>query len=76
MKNKMTDLHNHLFEQLERLNDDEVVEGENLDREIRRAQAMCGVAVQIIANGRQVIEAMKTAERIPGMTKKAAFLLE
>jgi hypothetical protein len=69
MKNKLSDLHNHLFEQIERLNDDEAVEGEKLDREIRRAQAMCNVAGQIIHGGRLMLDAVKAADEIPGIRK-------
>ena len=47
MKNKLIDLNNHLFEQLERLNDDEL-KGEDLTRELNRAKAMSGCAAQII----------------------------
>lgn len=76
MKNKMTDLHNHLFEQLERLNDDELMQGETLDREIRRAKAMCDVAGQLIAGGRLMLDAIKAEDEIPGIAKKASMLLE
>lgn len=47
MKNKLTDLNNHLFEQLERLNDDGL-SPEELDKEIKRAEAMCNISGQLI----------------------------
>ena len=50
MRNRMSDLNNHLFEQLERLNDDGV-KGDSLREEIERARAMSSIATQIIANG-------------------------
>jgi len=49
MKNKLIDLNNHLFEELERLNDDEL-DDEKLDKEIKRAKAMEGIAKNIIDN--------------------------
>lgn len=49
MKNKLIDLNNHLFEQLERLNDDDL-KGEALAQEIKRAQAMSNCAAQIMNN--------------------------
>lgn len=56
MKNKAIDLHNILFEQLERLNDLDF-KGEELSEEIRRADAMNRVATQLISNGRMVLDA-------------------
>lgn len=56
MKNKLTDLNNHLFEQLERLNDDDL-EGDALTREIKRAQAMSTCAGQIIDNASLALKA-------------------
>jgi hypothetical protein len=74
MKNKLSDLNNHLFEQIERLNDDDAVEGDKLDREVRRAHAMCNVAGQLIAAGRLVLDAAKAADELPGI-KKVPLLL-
>lgn len=57
-RNKLTDLNNHLFEQLERLNDEDLSE-EELGREIQRAKAMTEVAGKIIENGKLAFEAYK-----------------
>jgi hypothetical protein len=73
MKNKLSDLNNHLFEQLERLNDDDLT-GEDLTGEIIRAQAMCNVATQIISNGRLVLDAVKAADQYPGIEKMPLLL--
>lgn len=48
-RNKLGDLNNLLFEELERLNDDEL-KGDDLHEEMDRAKAMGCVAEQIIAN--------------------------
>lgn len=46
MKNKLSDLNNHLFAQLERLSD-EGLTPEQIDAEVKRAGAIVGVAEQI-----------------------------
>ncbi|MCC2483697.1 hypothetical protein LKM01_17885 [Bacillus pacificus] len=56
MRNTLGDLNNHLFAQLERLGDEELV-GEELEEEINRAKAVTDVAAQIIANGSLVLKA-------------------
>ena len=61
MKNKLSDLNNHLFEQLERLNDDELME-ESLEQEISRSKALTTVAQQIISNGNLMLNAQKHAD--------------
>ena len=58
MKNKLSDLNNHLFAQLERLSDEDIM-GEALDEEIRRAEAVCNVATQIIDNWSLALKAEK-----------------
>lgn len=58
MRNNLTDLNNHLFEQIERLNDEEL-QGEALKEEIKRSKAIEDVAKQIINNGRLVLDSQK-----------------
>lgn len=61
MRNTLGDLNNHLFEQLERLNDDEI-NGEKLEEEISRARAITAIASKIIDNGSLVLDATKLKE--------------
>jgi len=39
MKNKLIDLNNHLFEQIERLNDDDIMQGDKFEKELQRSKA-------------------------------------
>lgn len=57
-KNKLSDLNNHLFSQLERLNDETFSE-EQIKAETIRAKAVSSVASQIISNARLVLETVK-----------------
>ncbi len=71
-KNKLVDLNNHLFEELERLNDEEL-KGEALQEERERAKTMATVAQTIINNGELALKAQKhfdeygKADHIPDM---------
>lgn len=58
MKNTLTDLNNYLFESIERLNDDSLSD-EQLDKEIRRSEAVQKVANTIISNGTLALQAKK-----------------
>jgi len=57
MKNKLSDLNNTLFAQLERLNE-EATKGNKLSEEINRSKAITSVAHEIILNGKLVLDAM------------------
>lgn len=56
MKNKLTDLNNHLFAQLERLSEEDL-KSDKLTEEITRAKAVTDVAKNIIENGRLILDA-------------------
>ena len=58
MKNKLEDLNNHLFEELERLND-ESLKGEALQEERERAKTMATIAQTIITTGALALKAVK-----------------
>lgn len=58
MNNTLEDLNNYLFESIERLNDDGMTE-EQLDREIKRSEAVQKVAKTIIDNGALALQAKK-----------------
>ena len=58
MKNTLGDLNNHLFMQLERLNDEDL-KGDKLTEEIERSKAATNVAKEIIANANIVLQARK-----------------
>jgi hypothetical protein len=49
MKNRLSDLNNHLFAQLERLSD-ETLSAEQIAQEVTRAEAIVGLSGQIVAN--------------------------
>ena len=68
MKNTLTDLNNHLFEELERLNNEDL-EGEKLKEEILRANAITHIASKIIDNADTVLQAEKFKAETLGRTK-------
>ena len=57
-RNTLNDLNNHLFEQLERLNDEDLSD-ELLELEIKRSRAICNVAKTITDTANTVIAGQK-----------------
>ena len=58
MKNKLPDLNNHLFAQLERLSE-EGLSAEQVELEVKRTDAMVDVSEQIIRNASLQLSAVK-----------------
>ena len=61
-KNTLIDLNDHLFEQLEKLNDDSLT-GKELDAECNRAQAMSKIATSIIHSMNLTLNALKYSDQ-------------
>lgn len=65
MKNNISDVNNYLFEELERLNDDEsLLENDNFDKEIKRAKAVSTLCSTIISNANLILNAKKYADEV------------
>lgn len=64
MKNKLSDLNNHLFAQMERLQDEELT-SDKLKTEIERAKAVTIISNQIVSNARLVLDAQSLLIDIP-----------
>ncbi len=65
MKNSLTDVNNYLFEELERLNDDEsLMDEENFKKEIQRAKAVSNICSTIVSNANLVLNARKYADEL------------
>lgn len=63
MKNNLNSLNDYLFEQLERLNDDEELEKDGvLEKELKRAKAITGVSTAIVNNAKLILDAKKYAD--------------
>jgi hypothetical protein len=75
MRNKITDLNNHLFAQLERLNDEQL-KGDKLAQEIERGKAVAAIAQQIVVAAKVTVDAAKLLERTgKGITKNDLQLI-
>lgn len=69
MKNKLVDLNNHLFEMIERLNDENLT-NEDLQKEIGRATAMSNISKQIIDNAKVELDAAKLVMEYGGADRR------
>jgi hypothetical protein len=58
MKNKLVDLNNHLFAQIERLSDEDLTP-DQIDKEVKRTEAIVSVSEQIIANADLALKGAK-----------------
>lgn len=58
MKNKLIDLNNHLFAQIERLSDEDIT-NEELQKEMQRTRAITAVSREIVANGTLALQVQK-----------------
>lgn len=65
MRNKQIDLDNHLFAELERL-DDESLTGEALKQEVSRAKAIASIATQINASRSNSLRAAQFMDQAAG----------
>ncbi len=75
MKNKLTDLNNHLFAQLERIND-EGLTGDDMTNELERTKAVIGLGKEIVSNARLALDAEKFKAEYQGVGKTMPEMLE
>lgn len=75
IKNTLGDLNGYLFEQLERLNGEDL-KGDALETELKRGKAITEVAAQVIANGKLVLDAKKFADDRNDVKAKIPKMLE
>ena len=57
MKNKLSDLNDHLFAQMERLSDETLTE-EQIEQEVKRAGSIIGISDQIISTASLQLKAV------------------
>lgn len=69
MKTNLNNLNNYLFEQLERLYD----EDEDFDKEVKRAKSVATIDTAIINNAKLILDAKKYADEM-GYTNSSEVL--
>lgn len=74
MKNTLTDLNNYLFEQLERINDDELSPDE-LERELQKTDSIVKISEKIIENGELAFKTMKHMDDYGYITNRSADVI-
>ena len=74
MKNNLNSLNQYLFEQLERLNDDEELSEDGaLEKELKRAKAITNVSLAIVNNAKLILDAKKYADEL-GLNNESELL--
>lgn len=74
MKNNLSDLNNYLFSTLEMLEDDKMTD-KRLEKELKKAQAICSISSQILKVASVQLSAIKTAEQCGLLNKEMPALL-
>ena len=74
VRNTFDDLNNHLFEQIERLNDDEL-SADELEREVKRAKSMSLISDKIIKAAETQLKAYEMSQEYEGTHKQMPKLL-
>jgi len=75
MKNKLIDLNNHLFAQIERMSD-ESMDSDNAKLEIERSRAISQLSKQVISNASLALRAEQfkaeygISRKLPGMLEQ------
>ncbi len=74
MKNNLSDLNNYLFSMLETIEDDNIT-NKRLEKELKKAQAICSISSQILKVASVQVSAIKTAEQCGLLNKDMPALL-
>lgn len=74
MKNNLSDLNNHLFSMLETIEDDKMTD-KRLEKELKKAQAICSISSQILKVASVQLSAIKTSEQCGLLNKEMPALL-
>lgn len=74
-QNKLTDLNNHLFAELERLGD-EGLAGDELAEEINRAGAISNIASNVVENANLALKAAIAYDKREGADMRLPGMLE
>ena len=75
MKNKLIDLNDHLFAQIERLSEEDL-KPEDIERECKRTEAIVKVSEQIIANASLAVKAAELVAEYGGKFETMLPMLE
>ena len=83
MKNKLTDLNDHLFAQIERLSNEDL-SAEQIDAEVKRGNAIVAVADQILRHASLQVQAAKIVsdhgidptKHLPALGSQATRVIE